>query len=86
VFVDNHHSARTEAGDILIPVARNELTYDHVIGELGDVLTGKVAGRQLRTDITLFKSVGMAMEDAVVAARVYSLARERGVGQYIELT
>ena len=85
VFVDHHAAAKTEAGDILIPIEAGELTYDHVAGELGEVLLGRVPGRQHETDITIFKSVGLAMQDAVTAAKVYAKAVEEGVGQQVEL-
>ena len=85
VFVDHHAAAKTEAGDILIPIGAGELTYDHVAGELGEVLLERVPGRQHGTDITIFKSVGLAMQDAVTASKVYAKAVEEGVGQQVEL-
>ena len=78
-------AAKAEAGDILIPIEAGELTYDHVAGELGEVLLERVPGRQHGTDITIFKSVGLAMQDAVTAAKVYAKAVEEGVGQQVEL-
>ncbi|MCB0062294.1 MAG: hypothetical protein KDE19_09270 [Caldilineaceae bacterium] len=85
VFVDRHEAAKSEAGDICIPVAAGELTYDHVAGELGQVITGEVAGRRSDTEITLFKSVGLAMQDAVTAKRVYLAAVAQGLGAEVAL-
>ena len=76
---------KTEAGDILIPVEDGEISYDHVVGELGDVLLGESLVEPMRTEITLFKSVGLAMQDAVTAAKVYAKAVEEGVGQQVDL-
>jgi alanine dehydrogenase len=85
VFVDRHEAARAEAGDLCIPIANGELTYDHVAGELGQVITGTVAGRHSEDEITLFKSVGLALQDAVTAKRVYLAALARGLGQEVQL-
>jgi ornithine cyclodeaminase/alanine dehydrogenase len=85
IFVDRHEAARTEAGDILIPIAEGGITYDHVIGELGEVVSGTVVGRTCDTDITLFKSVGLAMQDAVTAQHIYALALSEGRGQNIRI-
>jgi alanine dehydrogenase len=85
VFVDHHPAAQTEAGDLLIPIANGELTYDHVAGALGELLNGQVVGRRRPDEITLFKSVGLAMQDAVTVAKVYARAVEQGVGQLVEL-
>ncbi len=85
VFVDHHTAAQAEAGDIMIPVALGELRYDHIVGDLGELLTGAVAGRRHVSDITVFKSVGLAMQDAVTAPRVLANARAAGLGQTIIL-
>lgn len=85
VFVDRHEAARTEAGDICIPIANGELTYEHVAGELGAVVTGAVTGRSNDKEITLFKSVGLAMQDAVTAKQIYLAAVAQGLGTKVEL-
>ncbi|NJN83001.1 MAG: ornithine cyclodeaminase, partial [Caldilineaceae bacterium] len=85
IFVDHHPAAQTEAGDILLAIADGAIAYDHVAGELGDVLTGKIPGRQREDEITVFKSVGLAMQDAVTVARVYARAREAGMGHEVAL-
>ncbi|MDQ3250592.1 MAG: ornithine cyclodeaminase [Chloroflexota bacterium] len=85
VFVDYHAAAQAEAGDLLIPIANQEWTYDQVAGELGAVINGDSVGRTHANEITLFKSVGLALQDAVTAAGIYALAVERAVGQVVEL-
>ena len=85
VFVDRLEAARTEAGDLCIPIAAGELSADHVIGELGQVMTGAVAGRTSDDDITLFKSVGLALQDAVTAKQIYLAALARGIGMEVGL-
>ena len=83
VYVDHHVAAKAEAGDIMIPVDQGALSYDQVVGDLGAVLTGAVDGRLHPSDVTVFKSVGLAMQDAVTAARVYANALTAGVGRQI---
>jgi ornithine cyclodeaminase len=55
------------------------------VGEIGEVFAGMVPGRTGADDVTLFKSLGMAVEDVVTAHYVYQRAREKGVGQEIAL-
>jgi len=85
VVVDRREAARTEAGDLCIPIAAGEVAAAHVIGELGEVITGAVAGRTHEAEITLFKSVGLALQDAVTAKQVYLAALAQGLGQEIQL-
>jgi alanine dehydrogenase len=85
VYVDGRLAAQTEAGDIVIPIGEGVITVDHIVGELGALLVGQIAGRTAPEQITIFKSVGMAVQDAVTAARVYARAQELGIGQQIEL-
>lgn len=85
VFVDRIQAAQNEAGDLLIPLNNGEITLDHVLGELGQVINGDRPGRTSDQEITFFKSVGTAMQDAVTAAVVYRQALEKGVGQEIRL-
>ena len=85
VFVDHHPAAQTEAGDLLIPIAQGEWRYELVAGSLGELLAGTVDGRRHSDEITLFKSVGLAMQDAVTAPAVYARAIEAGVGRSFDL-
>jgi alanine dehydrogenase len=85
VFVDHHPAAQAEAGDILIPIAEQAFTYDQVAGSLGEVISGQVPGRSNATDITVFKSVGLAMQDAVTVAQLYAKAVALGRGVHVDL-
>jgi len=85
VFVDHHPAAQAEAGDILIPIAEQAFTYDQVAGALGEVITGQVVGRSNEAEITVFKSVGLAMQDAVTAAQLYAKAVALGRGVHVDL-
>ena len=85
VFVDQRQAALAEAGEIVLPIERGELESDPIDGELGDVVIGKTAGRSHDEEITVFKSVGLALQDAVTAAQVYRAAVLQGVGQPINL-
>lgn len=70
VFVDTYVGALTEAGDLTQPIERGVVTRGHVLGELTQLLRGEVRGRVADTDITLFKSVGTALEDLAAARMV----------------
>lgn len=85
LIVDRRESALNEAGDFLIAKEEGAVTDDHILGELGDLLTGKVAGRTSDDDITLFKSVGLAVEDLAAACHVYRRAIELGIGTSVTL-
>lgn len=70
LFVDERRSALEEAGDILIPLREGLIGEDHIRAEIGQVLAGLAPGRRSEDEITLFKSVGNAVEDLAVAALV----------------
>lgn len=70
VFVDDRASAMAEAGDVLQALASGAVSANHVLGDLGELLRGRVSGRTAPEDITCFKSVGLAMEDLVAASLV----------------
>ncbi len=84
VFVDRRQAALSEAGDIVIPLEEGAIAADHIAGELGELIGGRVIGRSSAQEITLFKSVGLAMQDAVVASMVYARALVLGMGQAVE--
>jgi ornithine cyclodeaminase/alanine dehydrogenase-like protein (mu-crystallin family) len=70
LFVDERRSALEEAGDIIIPLREGLIGEDHIRAEIGQVLAGLAPGRRSDEEITLFKSVGNAVEDLAVAALV----------------
>jgi ornithine cyclodeaminase/alanine dehydrogenase-like protein (mu-crystallin family) len=85
VFVDRRESAASEAGDILIPQAEGAIGDDHVQAEIGEVLIGGAAGRRSPDEITLFKSLGLAVEDVAAAHHIFGRARAGGAGTWVEL-
>jgi alanine dehydrogenase len=74
-----------EAGDLIIPIKEGAFTEDKIHASLGEIIAGLKPGRESDGEITLFKSVGLAVQDAATAARVYALARAAGVGVEIEI-
>jgi len=85
VVVDTYVGAREEAGDLLIPIREGAIGFDHVAAELGELVTGARPGRLSRDEITLFKSVGFALEDAATARLAYERALAEGVGEQVSL-
>lgn len=81
VFVDSRAGALAEAGDIVLPMKERAVAADHLAGELGEVVLKKVAGRKSSGEITIFKSLGMAVEDVAAAHLAYVKAAERGLGR-----
>lgn len=86
IVFDSEEGAMAEAGDILIPLGRGTITKNALSGELGDVLSGKIKGRENVEDITVFKSVGTAVLDLVTAFEIYKKAMASNIGKKIELT
>ncbi|MFP6569927.1 MAG: ornithine cyclodeaminase family protein, partial [Dehalococcoidia bacterium] len=73
-----------EAGDIMIPIQEGDYSADQIHGELGAVINGTTVGRENDEEVTLFKSVGLAIQDLSCARLVYDLAVENGVGTEFE--
>jgi ornithine cyclodeaminase/alanine dehydrogenase-like protein (mu-crystallin family) len=80
VVCDLVDACRTEAGDFIIPADAGEWSWEKAHGSLGDVIAGKIPGRETPDEITLFKSVGLAIQDMSTALHVYARAAELGVG------
>ncbi len=85
VFVDRKESALNEAGDVLIPMREGAFAADHIQAELGDLIVGKHPGRRSARELTLFKSLGIAVEDVAAAAYVVRRAKAAGVGQTVTM-
>jgi alanine dehydrogenase len=85
VVVDTYDGAWEEAGDVLIPIKAGAITRRQVRAELAEVVTGKRPGRTSAEEITLFKSVGFAPEDAVTARLAYDRALAAGRGTRVDL-
>ena len=74
VVVDTYDGALSEAGDLLIPLKNKIIERSHIIADLHEIASGKISGRIHQQEITLFKSVGCAIEDLVVARLIYQQA------------
>jgi ornithine cyclodeaminase len=85
LYVDRRESALKEPGDIVTPIKNGEITADHIVGEVGEVLIGKAPGRRGDDEITLFKSLGIAIEDLASAHFLYAEAKRQGAGVEVEL-
>ncbi|GAB7007421.1 alanine dehydrogenase [Nocardioides sp. AN3] len=85
VVVDSRLT-RTETGDLMIPLAEGALTDDDIDVELGDVITGRRAGRVSTDQITLFKSVGIGLQDVVLCQLLVERARAAGAGLEVDLS
>ena len=81
LFVDSRTGALAEAGDIVLPIAEGAFGETHIAGELGEVASGAVPGRTSPAEVTVFKSLGMAVEDIAAAHLAYVKAAERGLGR-----
>jgi len=81
LFVDSRAGALAEAGDIVIPLAEKAFDESHIQAELGDVFGGRAVGRRDAGEITIFKSLGMAVEDVAAAHLAFERASERGLGR-----
>jgi alanine dehydrogenase len=79
IATDDTEQVRYESTDLAVPVSEGRLSWDQV-HSLGDVVAGKLKGRQSHQDVTLFKSLGVAIEDVALAARAYEKALKLGVG------
>jgi alanine dehydrogenase len=83
LFVDSRAAALVESGDVVLGIQEGRFTADHIVAEIGELVNG-AAGRRSQTDITIFKSLGLAVEDVMAADLAYRRAVERGIG--VELT
>jgi ornithine cyclodeaminase len=85
LFVDSRAAALVESGDVVIGIREQRFDESHVAGELGDVVLGRIRGRTSTDQITIFKSLGMAVEDVVSADLVFRKAIETGAGTELTL-
>jgi alanine dehydrogenase len=83
-FTDCRESCLNEAGDFLIPRSEGAIDDAHLLGDLGEVFLGKVPGRASRDDITIFESLGVAIEDLAAAHFIHRRALETGAGMWLE--
>jgi alanine dehydrogenase len=85
VVVDSLASCLSEAGDLIMPIERGLITRDHIYAEIGEIAAGKKVGRSSEEEITIFKSVGNAVQDLAAAARVLEAAQRLNLGIEVKL-
>jgi ornithine cyclodeaminase len=84
LYVDRRESTENEAGDFLFPLREGAIGSDHIRAELGEVLLGSAPGRSSDDELTVFKSLGIGVEDLACAELVHWRAREQGLGVEVE--
>lgn len=85
IVVDSMEANMKESGDFLIPMAEGKFAKERIYGELGDVVLGRKKGRESPKEVTLFKSVGLAIEDVSAASAAFDRAKELGLGRDVAL-
>ena len=83
-FVDRREAALAEAGDFLLAKKEGAVGDAHIAAELGELVVGSASGRRGPEDVTVFKSVGLAIEDLAAAHHIYGRAREASAGKFLE--
>ncbi len=83
-YTDCRESCENEAGDYLIPRAEGAIADTHLLGELGEVLLGKVPGRLSPDEVTVYESLGVAIEDLAAAHFIHRRALETGAGMWLD--
>lgn len=81
IYFDSEEGVLAEAGDFIIPLQKGAITRDRFTGEIGQVINGALKGRETPEEITLFKSVGMAVLDVVTAYHIYQKALKEDIGE-----
>jgi ornithine cyclodeaminase len=84
VVVDSREACMAEAGDLLIPIREGLISANHIYAELGELVAGLKPGRTSATEITLFKSVGNAVQDLAVGMLALERAERDGLGQVVD--
>lgn len=85
VFVDSRSAALREAGDLVIPMREGRIDERHLCGELGDVLAGRSSGRRTTDDLTVYKSLGNAVQDLYAGRALLAAAEAAGRGALVAL-
>jgi ornithine cyclodeaminase len=84
IFVDRRESALNESGDYLLAAKEGVIGPDNIVGEIGELLIGTKSGRTSPTEITLFKSLGLAIEDVACADYLYRKAVDQNIGTWVD--
>ena len=84
IFTDRRESALNESGEYLLAAKEGVITPDSILGEIGEILIGTKSGRTSASDITLFKSLGLAIEDVTSADYLYRKAQTHNAGTWVD--
>ena len=84
IFVDSRSAAMEEAGDLIQPIRAGLFDESHIHGELGELILKKITGRESQEEITYFKSVGIAVQDAMAAQVALSNAQKMNIGTQVD--
>jgi ornithine cyclodeaminase/alanine dehydrogenase-like protein (mu-crystallin family) len=84
IFVDSRESVAAESGDFLLAQAEGAIDAGDIRAEIGEVLSGTAAGRRDAREITLFESLGLAVQDLAAAAHLYRKASQLGAGSWVD--
>jgi len=84
IFVDSRSASLEEAGDLIQPMRAGLFNESHIYGELGELILGKISGRQSSEEITYFKSVGIAVQDAMAAQVALNNALKMNIGTEVD--
>jgi alanine dehydrogenase len=84
LYVDSREAALAEAGDIVLAIGDGAIDRSHIVAELGEVVSNAATRRQSDAEVTIFKSLGLAVEDVAAAHLAVERARVRGVGKRVE--
>ncbi len=85
LYVDHRESVLEETGDLIVPLGKGLFTEEHIVAEIGEVAAGTAPGRGCDTEITFFKTVGVALQDLAAATVVLRKAQEQNIGTMVDL-
>jgi ornithine cyclodeaminase/alanine dehydrogenase len=85
LVVESRQATMAEAGDVLVPLRNGDVSEQVIFAEIGEVVAGDKPGRDSDSEITLFKSVGIAIQDAATAKLVYQKAKALGIGSEVAI-
>jgi ornithine cyclodeaminase/alanine dehydrogenase len=85
IVVDSKEAALREAGDLMLPLAQGIISESSIYAELGEIILGVKKGRESEDEVTLFKSVGLAVQDVSIAKLVFDKAKEKRLGKEVSL-
>lgn len=85
LYVDSISACLEETGDLILPLNQGLIKKEHIKGEIGEVAAGKIPSRQSNHELTLFKAVGVAVQDTGIARLIFQKAQQKGLGQDLEI-